>query len=90
MRTDIVVKIDFKIEQSKKEYLREEANKLNVSMSYILQKLVDDHIDNGNALYNRKQVSEHLVNLLQASKYIKEDKVRDYIFKELEELQCQM
>lgn len=74
----------------KKEYLREEANKLNVSMSYILQKLVDDHIDNGKALYNRKQVSEHLVNLLQASKYIKEDKVRDYILKELEELQCQM
>ena len=90
MKTDVVVKIDFKIKESKKECLREEAKRLNVPMSYILQKLVDDHINNARDSFDRQKVSEHLVNVLHASKYIKDDQIKSYMLAELEALQCQM
>lgn len=86
----VVEKIDFKIDKEKKDALKSKAYNQGVTVSYIMNELVDNYLESENYIKNRKEISTHLVRLMQAIQYEEKNELREYIQLEAEAILCLM
>lgn len=90
LKKDVVTKIDFKTTKEKKEALKRIAEDRLVTVSYIMNELVDGFLKGQTYVAKRKEISFHLVKLIELSNFIESDDLRNAIQTEMEELQCLM
>ena len=85
-----MVKIDFKTTEEKKEGLKIAAKRLNVTSSYILNKLLDDYLAGDTKIAHRQQISKLIVITLNSANCLPKCKEKETVIGNLEELQCLM
>lgn len=85
-----MAKVDFKTSDEKKNELKLAAARKGVTVSYIMNHLLDDYL-NGNAKIVKKQeIAILLTKVLHESNHLPEGSVKEEIIHELEELICRM
>lgn len=87
-KKSIVARIDFKTTQEKKTQMQLKAQQNGVTLSYLMNNLVDSYLQGESFIVKRKEFSSCLVRLLQDSQCISDEEVRTAIQMELEEMQC--
>lgn len=85
-----MAKIDFKTTEKKKEELKLAAKRENITVSYIMNRLVDDFLAGDTKIAYRKQVSRLVVNTMNCVNKLNDCKEKDDIIGNLEELLCLM
>ena len=83
----VVVKIDFKTTKEKKELMKSHAIKQGVTVSYLMNELVNSYLQGNSYIIKRKDISLHLVKAIQISNYIDDDNIKTMLQNELEDLQ---
>lgn len=85
-----MAKIDFKTTDAKKKGLKIAAQRANVSVSYIMNKLVDDYLDGKAKVVNNQEIAARLGRAVHAANHLPECESKKVVIKELEEIVCLM
>ena len=85
-----MVKIDFKTTQEKKEGLKIAAKRLNVTSSYIMNKLLADYLAGDTKIAHRQRISKLIVLTLNSANFLPDCKEKEVVIGNLEEIVCQM
>ena len=83
-------KIDFKTSKEKKHELKRNANEKGVTVTYIMNCLLDDYLNGNTKMIKKQEFAFHLTKLLQGTKYLNEGEAKELVVKEAEELLCLM
>lgn len=82
-------RLEIRIENKKKNELKQMASQMNISLSTLLSIMIDQYLtgnDNLN-IYSRNAVSKHFMNIYNLMGNV-EGEVRILLLKELGELEC--